>query len=132
MRLNDIQGKGVAKMLGHFKVVVFDREFDVLVLDYINCDRLDKVKSATFSPNERKNIRDSIIDTVKHVYSKNIFFPNIFASNFFVERDSHCLYISGFSSTVGPSTHSLAREETHTRAARDVATVERIIDQWGY
>jgi len=107
-----------------------DRECKVLMLEVVEGRPLSKVRVKKFSEADRTHVRTQILQTVKALYSHDVYLPDISPDNFLVSN-SGSLRMIGFGPSYDPKARNLADEECAGQANRRLLAVEDILEELG-
>ena len=108
-----------------------DKECKVLMMKVVEGKPLSKVMIKRFSEAGRIHVRTQILQTVKTLYSCDVYLPDISPDNFLVSKSGSVRMI-GFASSYDPKTHNLSEEERGGHANRGLLRVEDMLDEIGY
>ena len=108
-----------------------DRECKVLMMEVVEGKPLSKVTVKKFSEADRIHVRTQILQTVKTLYSCDVYLPDISPNNFLVSKSGSVRMI-GFASSYDPKAHNLTEEERGDHVNRRLLEVEDILDEIEY
>lgn len=138
MLLKSMQGKYIAKFLGHFVIKFEQRElpddqsYKVLILGFLEGQCLETFSVVNLSSLERVRFRQNVLDITTSVYDHGIFFPSLSLSNFLVLTADRSLRIFGFSVTYDPEEIGLVGEEKESHIKRVMERLKFELDDLGY
>ena len=133
-----MQGKYIARFLGHFSVKFEDRELledrvcKVLMLEVLDGKNLRAFPVAKFSSLERTRIREQVLEITTSVYGRGIFFPDISLDKFLLLKADNSLRLFGFSVTYDPEEFALDTKEREGRVQRTIARLKSRLSESGY
>jgi hypothetical protein len=136
--LQSMQGKYIAKFLGHFTIKFEQRELPedqsckVLMLEFLEGRCLEIFPIINLSSLERALIRQNVLDIATSVYEHGIFFPSLSLSNFLVLSADRSLRIFGFSVTYDPDKVPLVGEDKKSHIKRVIERLKFELDDLGY
>ncbi len=138
MLLKSMQGKYIAKFLGHFTIKFEQRELPddqsckVLMLEFLEGQCLETFPIINLLSLDRVLIRQNVLDITTSIYEHGIFFPSLSLSNFLVLSADRSLRIFGFSVTYDPDEVSLVGEEKESHIKRVMERLKCELDDLGY
>ena len=133
-----MQGKYIARFLGHFSVKFEDRELPedrvckVLMLEVLDGKNLRTFPVTKLSSLERTRIREQVLEITTSVYGRGIFFPDISLDKFLLLKADKSLRLFGFSVTYDPEESALDNKEREGRVQRTIASMKSRLNELGY
>lgn len=137
MSLKSLQGRYIAKFLGHFTVNFVDRELEedrtvkVLMLSVLRGKLLDNTPASKLQTVDPKRIREQVLEILNIIYRHDIFFPQISLSKFLISEEDPVPKLFGFSVSFDAKEYETAEErEVHINVS--LAGIKVCLSHLGY
>jgi len=133
-----LQGKYIARFLGHFSVKFEDRELledrvcTVLMLEVLHGKNLRTFPVTKLSSLECTHIHEQVLEITTSVYGHGIFFPDISLDKFLLLEVDKSLRLFGFSVTYNPEEFALDIKEREGHVQRTIARMKSRLNELGY
>ena len=137
-QLKAMQGKEIAKFLGHFTLQFPNRELPedkscrVLILEAVKGKVLANISAKKFAGDKCRQIREQVLNIVKRVQEDDIYFPVLYLDNFLVSTEYAGVRLFGFGNTFNPNDLYDTPEERELHAKVTIETLEDLLEDMGF
>jgi hypothetical protein len=136
MSLKSLQGKKIARFLGHFTVLFLERELPedrkckVLMLSVLEGKPIEYTPAAKLTKVNPKEVRQQVLDILNTIYQHNIFFPRISLRKFLISDKDPTPKIFGFSVSFDGNKYEKEDRQDHIMVS--LAKIRVKLDHLGY
>ena len=116
MSLKSLQGRHIAKFLGHFTVNFADRELKedrsvkILMLSVLRGRPLENTPASKLPTVDPKRVREQVLEILHIIYGHDIFFPQISLRKFLISEEDPVPKLFGFSVSFDAKEYETAEE----------------------
>ena len=137
MQLKAMQGKEIAKFLGHFTLQFPDRELQedrscrVLILEALKGKVLANISAQKLAGDKCRRIREQVLNIVKRVQEDDVYFPALYLDKFLVLTENARVRLFGFGNTFNPKDLYDTPKERELHAKVTTETLEDLLEDMG-
>jgi len=138
MQLKAMQGKEIAKFLGHFTLQFPNRELQedqscrVLILEALKGKVLASISAQKLAGDKCRRIREQVLNIVKRVQEHDICFPALYLDKFLVLTENAGVRLFGFGNTFNPKDLYDTPKERELHAKVTIETLEDLLEDMGF